>query len=230
MNKKVMNILLACSILGLFSLLSCGESEEQNDLNQAQDCLNKALPANAAACRTLLVNHHSKEAYTLRCASDFLAEGVTATKMAEALEKRDATDTTNNALLGMMGIISFSTEALLDQADADCSRSGYPSYVMLAKMAKISTKIATVGGLTISAASKPTQTEMETALATAYNGGNPSSDTKETVGAAAQIIKNDYCNADNATSKVCTTVTTAIGSNTTNQAIGNELLVQLQNR
>ncbi|MBF0206010.1 MAG: hypothetical protein HQK53_03895 [Oligoflexia bacterium] len=198
------------------------ETEEQRDLFRAQQCINQSSSSNVENCRSYLSGHASKEAYVLQCSIDFLKQGVTASRMATAIEKRDSSTTNKNSLLGMMGMISFSDQQDLISAERNCSLCGYSSYTMLIKMAKISTTLVVDQGVPVTVDNKPDQKKMEEVVAAVV--ASPTSEIKETVGAAAQTIQTSYCTAENATSKVCTTIAESISAGDSNEEIGQKLL------
>ncbi len=215
----------------LLSLTSC-ESDEQNAINAAQICLNNATAATAGNCKNIVAGHTSTDSYAIRCSADFLAQGLTATQIATALERRDVTGTTGNSLLGMMGVMTFDSATAISTAVTDCNLSAVTGFIMVSQMAKVATDMALAAGsgVTVTASTKPTQAEMEAALTNFVATAND--DSKTSVGAAASTVYTDYCASGTNTSKVCTTIGTAIttagGATATSLAIGNQLLAQLQ--
>jgi len=189
--KKGVWLLLNGALLGLW-FLGCKKSQD-DALTKAQHCLDHADRAKAQECRDMLEGLESSEAYTLRCAADFLQQGLTATKMAQAYIKNDSETTTGNPLLGMMGLLAFESQERADQAFQDCSSAGNESFALFASMAQISTTIGSFGTVleTVESGEEPTQEEMETALDTLIQ--NPTTESQEAIGGAAVLANDKYC-------------------------------------
>lgn len=211
-----------------FLFLSC-ETNEQDAINRAQQCLDEATPGNAYNCKLHIVGLESKEAYGIRCSANFLAEGLDSGSMATAFVRRDKTTTSQNPLLGMMGVLAFRSMVVANETYSHCLKSGLSSFVMFASMARMSTKIAQYSVVTISQTAKPTQEEMQDALNALIVDSASNDENKELIGESAVAISSTYCTPENASSKVCQDIASAVNSGSSNIDIGNLVIENLQN-
>jgi hypothetical protein len=218
---KLYRIIFLLLVLPLI-FIGC-EEEEQDTIERAQHCLDYATSATANGCLAILGNLQTPESYAIRCSARFIGAGLTASQMAQAYINNEATGTSKDPLLGLMGIVSFTSTATANAAYTECILSTVPSFAVFAGMAKISTKIKDLGGIV--STTTPTQAEMETALASLSSASDAD---KEEVGAAVVVISQKFCK-DHPDNDICKDVNAAVGSGATNLAIANQFIDRLNN-
>lgn len=213
--KKGLFLVLACVLL-----VAC-ESDEDNKINSAQNCLDTANPGNVQVCMDKVAGISSSKASIIRCAGLFIQQGMTTTSFANAFTQLKGTTTNGqNNMLGMMGYLAFNNAQKAADAQTECNNSGQLGLQMFGNVAYMATTIASAGSLLsqIQGGTPPTQAQMLTAV----QGMSAASDTA--LGTAAVSISQSYCVGSQATSPVCQSFNSAVSRGGGNlAAIGAQL-------
>jgi hypothetical protein len=224
-NMKKTTQILSAAVLS-FTLFSCQKSNN-NDLQDAQLCLNKAAASEAQNCVAKIVSDTSENAYKLRCAAVFISKSFgSPTSFVSALDQiknggnaAGCSGGVCSGTLAAMSTLNFGTDAAsADQALSNCTNSGVGIYAQISSIFKIGTLLViTAGGAT-------STTSLETALATA----DPAA-----IGAVVQATYASSCqntsSASQSTQQYCTELAGAIASGSTPTAIGQCLINRLNN-
>lgn len=225
--------------------LSACEDEETNAIAKAQRCLDRVVGGTVASraaaatnCKAMVASYSSSDSYSIRCAADFIGDGLDSTRISNAvgamLDNSGGAGT--DPAMMLMGMISFSSESVADVAYSDCVASGSAGYIYFASAARIGTTVAAAGGAqgaavlaAIAAGNTPSASDIDAAIANAQAGSSPAQQTA--VGATASTLYANQCAViTSANSAVCNQISTAINANPGNyQAIGAALLGLLQN-
>jgi hypothetical protein len=224
-------------ILGAGFFQSC-ESDEDILYAQAKKCMDGATTsAQAATCRNIIAGLYDAKAYQIRCAADFVEQGITASSLATAFINLDKTTgaSEGDSLLGMMGAITFDSTTTSATAQSDCQNSGLASYNLLGNMAHIATELASLGDSTLltKAANGETisQADMKAALDNIIALASANRETtSETLGSAAVSASSDYCTESRKDDKICKKLNTAVAAGATNLQIGEALLTELESQ
>ncbi len=224
MKKTTILSVIAVSVL---ALTACQKSN-QNDLQDAQQCLNTAPNSEAMNCVSKISSDTSENAYKLRCAAVFISQGFnTPASFASALDQIK-NDTSGSCTTGCSGsLVAMSTfnfggtaddQAAANQAFSECTKSGVKSYSMLASLFKLGTD-------TVKGASGSTNPDaMKTAMLAL-----PSAEVGQIVITTYQTACSDVTNASDAVKKYCGELQTAVNSGSDATAIGACLKKKLGN-
>lgn len=233
-------LLLILLILPVFALLGC-ETSEDRQIASAESCLDSATTtADADRCISLVSGLTSADSYLIRCSANFIANGFTGTRLANAFQsvKDNKSGTSTDPTKTMMAYMVFtdtSDNHNINQVVSNCQASGVSSMYRLAVAAQLATSIASLGNqLTAitNLGSNPTQAQLETAITsaiTAVQSGGAASQT--TIGTIAISAQTAFCGTGSAysTTTVCTDLNSAVAANGGSaQAIGAQLLTLLQ--
>ncbi len=213
------------------TIYSCQKSDN-NDLQEAQLCLNTATAASAQSCVTKIASNTSENAYKLRCSATFIANNFgSPTSFVTALDQikngSNAPGCVGGACSGTlvaMSSLNFGTTAAANdaavQAFADCSASGVGIYTQISSIFKIGTLLAVAGSGTSPAA-----------LAAALAGlavSNPA--------AVGEIVQTTYASscqnldkASDSTKQYCAQLSVALANGQSNADIGSCLLNKMNN-
>lgn len=216
--------------LGLFliltaSLYSCQKSDN-NDLQEAQLCLNTAAAADAMNCVSKISASTTENAYKLRCAAVFISKGFgSPTSFTNALDQikngsnaSGCSGGTCSGSLVAMGTLNFGSDTTSsDLAFSECSKSGVGIYAQISSIFKIGTLLSAVGLGT-------TPANLETALAS-LNPAQVGEVVQSTYATACQ----DTTNASESTQQYCTELAAAMAGGATPTDIGQCLLNKLNN-
>ncbi len=191
----------------VFSLSGC-ESAEENDVAEAQQCLNNltdSAPYTAAdACEQKISGIYSSEAYVIRCSVDFIDAGITPTALLNAYQSSQ-NQTGGSATATLMAALTQNTPGTTTpsttQANltySDCQASGVESLIFLAGVSQTGTLMAVGAGST------------DPATMVSQCNSNPSACNPTAVGTTAQSIYGSYCQGSNSSSSTCTLLNSAI--------------------
>lgn len=217
-------------ILLLLSTLSGCETKEENDIAQAQQCLDKlsdsAPYTSAQACLNYISGIYSPPAYVIRCSVDFISGGITPTSLITAFQNMKSASSSQQTAILMGALTQYTPGAAISNANisltqaqttfADCQASDTPSLIFIAGVSVTGTALAAGAG-------SATSTTFITTCQTTPSSCNPA-----VIGSAAQSLASTYCTGSNASSTVCTSINNAIaagGSDPT--AIGTALIASL---
>lgn len=209
---------------------SCQKSD-LNDLQEAQQCLNKAAPTEARACVDKLANDNSPAANSLKCSAIFISEG-----FGSAADFVDAIDSINNtggctggcsSTINALNALNFKSAGTSVQAEWDannataaeaftvCSQSNVKFYTQISSLFKIGTELsmlayqAGIGGTT------PTEDEIKAQI---NNMDDTSLGNLVTTTYSSACTNNE--GASDATKKYCDELETALQGTTDPTAIG----------
>lgn len=229
MIKRFLTFLSYISIL---TFISC-ETKDQDTIHKAQNCLNHADGSEALTCQAMVDGMESKDSYVIRCSAQFINEGITASKMAEAFNEKDKTPNTGSYsnLVGMFGVLSFKTQAAANTTYGYCQKTGLESFKLFSSMVQISTNIAAAGNLleSIQNGQTPSQEDMEQAIDALLTSQDET--TLTAIGNVVLTNGNDYCAQEkNKTTDFCKRVNHAVANGTTPTEVGEQLLSILQSQ
>ncbi len=234
---------LSVCIVALIFLTGC-EDEETNAIAKAQKCLDgirggtvASRAASATNCKAMVGSYSSSNSYSIRCAADFIGDGLDSTRISNAVGKMLDNNGANDPAMTLMGMIAFSSETVANTAFNDCTASGSAGYIYFASAARIGTLVAAAGGgagtnvlNAILNGNTPSTADIQNAIANAAGGG-ASAGQQAAVGSTAATLYSSQCAViTDQNAAVCNQIATAINSNPGNyQAIGAQLLSLLQN-
>ncbi len=206
-------------------ILSSCETDEKDRLTKAQACLDTATPETVESCLSALGSISSAQAYAIRCAARFIANGITEEKLVEAMEAQSSASSSSNPVLGMIGVLTFKGADKAEARDRsalamdECQKSGLGAYSLFASMAEMATVLSTSGGgaalTALQNGEEPTQEEMEEALdslcgwtteADRANGCDTNAAAPEdisAIGSVAITANETYCGVNAAENDFC---------------------------
>jgi hypothetical protein len=239
MNKLLRSVsLLGLSALTLTALSGC-ETGEDRTLASAQSCLDGAHDeASANQCVAMVEGLQTQDAYLIRCSANFIAQGFTGDRIADAFESLSNNNgSSTDPMVTLLAYLKFDNGKVQHTSTAtvdNCQKSGVRSMLRLASAAQLSTTIAslTPSGISIDPTSATAVQDMKDAiddLIADLNGTTPPD--VSALGTAAQVAAGAFCNEGSsyATNEVCTNLNAAIQTAGGPAAIGEELLNQLKN-
>ena len=229
-------------LAGLCVVLAGCETESDNKVAKAQQCLDNAkTPAAAEVCLNDVGGISSAKASKVRCAAIYLMRGFTESKFESAFDSIINKSGSGDPLTGMMTQLAFvngqgnraNGTALSDASYAmsECTNSGSVGLTMLSGITATGTSIANLisGWNPNSPPSATDATLISTLQSLASNAGN--AEAQQTMGTAVLAISNTYCAVSDAgNSEVCGQVKQAVISGNGNAAeIGKAIAGLLQN-
>lgn len=203
--KKLLLVSLVC-------LLCVGcESEEQDKLAQAQDCLDNVTSSNYSAannCMSYVEGMSSKQANIIKCSIKFLAGGLTTQKISNAYKELKDTSNSNKEAL-YMSVLALDSTSLATEAASYCTATGVAGLMYLANLSVIGTQMLTlIPGFTPGMV--PTQQDAIDAVNNCMSAPNTCDDTA--IGNAVINVAESYCAGSNADSDVCSKINDAIAA------------------
>lgn len=225
--------------LGVLAITGC-EKEEDRKIARAQACLDNARDSVAADnCMAIVEGMDSKSSFLIRCSANFIAQGFTGQRVADAFERlSDDNDSGQDPMATTMAYLVFAKNLpnhSADRAVTNCQRSGVLSMHRLATMAQMATFVAATAGALEGGPLDPDGGGFDPSNISAQIANLAATGTPEQfaqVGTIAQTANEAYCGEGSAyqSNEVCTNLVAAIeaGGNDL-AAIGQALLQQLQN-
>lgn len=218
MNKYIQKItVLSFIAIAVLGLTACQKSN-QNDLQDAQQCLNTVANSEAMNCVAKISSDTSENAYKLRCAAVFISQGFnTPSSFASALDQIKNNNNSSctggcSGSLAAMSTLNFGTtaddQAAANQAFSECSKSGVKSYSMLASLFKLGTDLAKLAGNTNPDSLKNQITNL------------PPADVGQLVITTYQTACSDVVNASDSVKKYCAELQTSLNAGSDATAIG----------
>lgn len=210
-RKVIMKVKVG--FLAILTLLTAAcESDEDRAVSQAQECLNRSTQATVNSCASYVEGFSSEKAYAIRCSINFIAEGFSdPTKLTNAVNAMNDSSGSSSPMLGLLGQISFTSEAAANQAFSNCSLSGSDGMKVLAAFVKMATTLnMAVGG------AGAAKTPEDLAAAIQSNAGDAS------LGAAVLAAESVYCKEGSSTydSQPCQDMRAATANNSDPTAVG----------
>jgi hypothetical protein len=231
------------TLIGLLATGCSKETSEDQKISAALACIDTAATSTQVdTCLQQVADIQSQKAALIRCSGNFIAQGLTGSRLALAFEQQNpkngsvsATPTTTMAayLVFDPALTAHTAQKAFD----NCNESGVKSVIGLAALIKVATTIATISGILptnldpskIGAGFDATaiQTQVNTLLAS-IEAQNPAAiEQAAAIGIAAQSAQTAYCGTGStlATQDVCIKLNAAIttGSGDTSN-IGKSLL------
>jgi hypothetical protein len=225
MTKSILTLALAslCSL----ALSGC-ETGDDRALASGQACLDSATTAaQANQCATIVQGLTSSESYLIRCSANFVAQGLTGSRIASAISNVNKTGSGTDATTGLIAFLVFKQASpTADEAITNCTASGSKSMLRLATAAKLATTIAnSTGALAGFDPTSPTAAaDMQTLVNNMIAGGTAQS--KIDLGNTAVIANTAFCGAGSSYTgtQVCTDLQTSIATSSDPTTIANALL------
>ncbi len=240
MNKFFVVALLAA----IFSLSAC-EKNESDDINKAQNCLDKVHEANpdeALACLEFVKGYDSQQANILKCSIYITSGGLMETKITKGYNiLKDSTQT--NKAASFMAVLALDypdldtgyTKAV--QASEFCTASGVPGLRYLSDivvagsfMAKTLSHFA-VGAVTLTPTSSPTvvNNALNSLISKcAPSGGAPdaacATDLPQ-LAATVTSLAGSYCSTSGADPNVCNQIDAALATSGGNSAAAGQAML-----
>ncbi|MCB0350288.1 MAG: hypothetical protein KDD38_03835 [Bdellovibrionales bacterium] len=205
---KFFSLILCATLIAVFNF-GC-ESDDDNKLAKAQECLDKVDDTNipqAQACAAIVAGLTSPESYVIRCSVGFIVGGVTASSMASAFSAADAAPANLQAAT-LMGALSHDSKVHAAETVAACKASKVASLDYLATLSQTGT-IMTIDG---------SSTTPTTFLTTCSNGGSGGTCDDAAIGTAVTSMYDVYCIGDAATNPACSDIGSAIAAGGGNPA------------
>lgn len=229
-------------LAGVFSafLLSSCETPEDRQIASGQDCIDYArTSADADRCYELVSGLESEKAYLIRCSANYIAQGFTGERMANAFQRlKDGDSGGQSPMATAMAYLVFSNTSAVHSVDSavqNCTKSGVRSMQRLVTMSKLATFVTQTGlGGTVPANANPLDPSFDpSTIQTAINNlaGSGTAQDKENVGNIAVQMNDAYCNAGSSFSgnEICLKLGDAISTGNGNaETIGSQLLALLQ--
>ena len=216
MRKKTLKLF---AVTTSFAFLVACQKSNQNDLQDAQLCLNKASSSEAMNCVSKLDSDYSENAYKLRCSAVFLSQGFGISKFSTAIDQikngnngSSCTSACSNSVVAMTTLNFGATQAAVDMATrafSECSRSGVKTYSMLSSIVKLGTDLNKLAGGSID----PNALQSRIASLDDTTVGQIVNTTLQTACANSQ-------NAPESTQKYCSEMEAAKAAGATDEAIG----------
>lgn len=147
-NKYFIYVLKLFSLSFFLFLFSC-ESSENQALSAGMDCVDKARTTpDATRCLNLVSGLSSEQAYLIRCSANFIAQGFTGKRVADALTDLDENSDVDPALMTLslfvFPLTSSSSPHRIAKVMENCEKSNSHSMTQLATLALLATTIASV--------------------------------------------------------------------------------------
>ncbi|MEQ1875017.1 MAG: hypothetical protein ABL958_00130 [Bdellovibrionia bacterium] len=183
-------VLIGAFVLSGGFLTGC-ETSEDDQINQAQACLDKSFDATSAdACAAKVAGISGSRAAVIRCSASFIGQGFTtqSTKFLDAFNALKNKTAGTNSTISMIAYLSFTgsslTEAqsLANQAVVNCNETGLDGMIMFANMAKLATDLKALTG--IPPGSTPTPAQLQSQVANLSD---------EAAGEVAIAVADNYC-------------------------------------
>jgi hypothetical protein len=213
---KQLSLILCC----LFVFIACEEDDDILEYSKARNCLDEitgatATPAATRACVNGLAGDNSPRANKLRCAAEFLGQGLTTSNLADIFS--DVQGETGGDLNNTLELLTFEgadandAVAISQTAFGYCNASASVGMAMFGSFAYTATLTAQLTGWT--GTGTPT---LDGA------GGLPATNDVQ-LGTAILNIQSVYCGQGSASDDICGQITTILNGSTDPATIGAQL-------
>lgn len=212
-------------IAGTLALTSCEGTGEQDDLAQAQACLDNVSPSNpqaAQACLQFVSGYSSARANVLKCSIYMTSAGLTEDKIVQAYTSL-RTSTATNKEANFMAALSLNLPTIdaaydtVSTGNAYCKISGSSGMVFVGAAVLAGTYlnkvIASVTGSGVDASDpSAVQNKVQSMLADCTSATPSSACTTDlpTLGNTVLTLSSAYCSSSSANQDVCTPVNDAV--------------------
>jgi len=179
-----------------FALTSCEKGDEDR-LAQAQACLDRATQSTVSQCEQIVAGIEGAGAAFIRCSANFIYQGFTGSRFANAFQALQERTTGINPNVAMMSYLVFTVGAsdnarctYAEQTISNCTASGLPGMIMFANFARTATELSRniAGG--IDPDNPPAAADLQANLAE----GND-----DAIAASVVAISTYYCSTDTST-------------------------------
>lgn len=223
---------------------SCSKNKEEDDLAQAQKCLDEVKDySQAAACMTFVKDYDSQRAQILKCSIVLTSGGLMEEKIIKAYEalKGGATNTTASflAILALEKDDAAGGYSKAKEADIYCQATGVSGYQFLSSVvlagSSMNAAIAEISGTGIDSTQSQTAIDavVDSLITQCSNTASlpPECATKlATLGAAVTTVQGVYCGTNGANEDVCKQVQDAVdAAGSDPSAVGQALFCYLKN-
>jgi hypothetical protein len=189
-----------CVVLGLSALSGC-ESNEDNAMNLAQNCFNKATTsAEADICLNYIAQFNSPKASLLKCGISFFKGGLTTNKIITAFDDYDEAPANQKEAL-LIERLALASNAPADAAYAYCNKAESPGMLYVAGLVRMGTYMKTAAGGT------GDPDDLVDACIAA-----PSTCATAEMGQMLIDVGDLYCQGSSASQDVCTTLNSSIAA------------------
>lgn len=223
---------LTMTLLATLSLTAC-ESSDDRTLAQGQACLDAATTAaQAQQCSNIVAGLTSQEAFMIQCSAIFVQQGLTGSRVANAIANVNAGSSSTDATTGLIAYLVFKNATpSADDAIAKCTSANSKAMLRLATAAKLATTIANAAGALGSIDPSSPNAAQQMASAVQSLVSSPSPTTNAAIGSIAVTANSAYCGDGSSyqNTQVCTDLQQAIGSSSDPATIGQALLSLMQN-
>lgn len=194
-------------LLALFGvcLTSCEQGDDDR-LAQAQNCLDRSTQSTVSECELMVAGIAGPAAGLIRCSANFITQGFTGSRFANAFRVLKESQTGINSTVAMVSYLVFTVggndtarRAAAQTAVTNCTSSGLKGMIMFANFAVTATELSV--GLTIDPANPPDPADLQANLAAG-------DDT--TIANSVTAINSVYCSGSgSANADFCATIADA---------------------
>jgi hypothetical protein len=212
---------LAGLVIISFSALSC-KKNDQDALQEAQYCLNKAAPSEAKACVSGVAGLGNQNSFKLMCAAVFISEGfgspssfaTAISQISNPTPSEGCSGSDCSGSLNAMNVLNFGTNTVsADEAVSYCSRSGVVSYAQMSSMFSIGTQMKIALNTLYGPGVTPTAGQLEAAV-----DAIPPATLGDIVVSTFGASCSDLTNASDETKKYCADLSVAMSATGGNSA------------
>lgn len=217
---KLFSLIFCCTFL----LAACSEDSDIADYSEARDCLDKITPttsSQAKACVSNLSGKTSEKANKLKCAAEFLFQGLDTQALAGIFSDiQEGTGSEMNSFMSALYFKGTDRDDALSNATLAynaCNASGSTGMAMFGSFSYSSTIMARLDG--------GWDGQSTPDLSAGNIGANASSDTE--LGNSVINIQSQYCSGTNPNDDICGQITTIINGSSDPATIGSQFRAYL---
>ncbi len=217
---KLLSLILCC----IFIFAACSEDSDISDYSEARDCLDKittTTSAQAKACVSSLAGKTSEKANKLKCAAEFLFQGLDTAALANIFSDiQEGTGSEMNSFMSALYFKGSDRDDALNNADLAyraCNASGSRGMAMFGSFSYSSTVLARLDGAW-DGQSTPD-------LSAGNIGANATSDAE--LGDAVINIESQYCSGENPNEDICGQIATILAGSSDPATIGSQFRAYL---
>jgi len=132
------------ALILLTAVWTACESSEDDKINQAQNCLDRATDAASAnICAASVAGISGPRAAIIRCSADWIGQGFTtqSTKFLDAFHALKNDTSGADKTVAMMKYLAFDTVSNANAAVTDCTQTGIAGLITFSSMAKLATNL-----------------------------------------------------------------------------------------
>jgi hypothetical protein len=198
---KSVFLLAVCGVI----LMACEQGDDDR-LARAQACLDRSTQTTVSECEAMVEGIAGSAAGLIRCSANFITQGFTGSRFANAFKVLKETQTGINSTVAMVSYLVFTVggndtarRAAAAIAVTNCTSSGLKGMIMFANFAATATELSV--GLTIDPDNPPDPADLQANLAAG-------DDT--TIANSVTAINSVYCSGSSSTNAAfCATIADA---------------------